>query len=175
MGAIPVATIFPPRIEAFVTRAEIPRWFSIHCKDLLILKDIFIMSSKMCKIKDSHRKSCEDLGLLAVSQLYTHMPVYHCHKLVLLGKYCFKFATSHKKCLQACPPRILMCFSQGSICESLVNKKSKLTKLFNICWKSLLLKSIKSTWFQPTFNNFVNYELSFTRLSGIDPYKNCID
>jgi hypothetical protein len=38
-----------------------------------------------------------------------------------------------EKCRQACPPGISMRFSQGSFPESLVNKKSKLTKLFNIC------------------------------------------
>ena len=40
-----------------------------------------------------------------------------------------------------------------------------MTKLFNICWKLLLLKSIKSTWFQQTFNNFgsphVLWQVSF--------------
>ena len=51
---------------------------------------------------------------------------------------------------------------------------SKLTKLFNICWKLLLLKSIKSTCFQQTFNNFVSFELLFTKLSGIHPYEKCI-
>ena len=50
-----------------------------------------------------------------------------------------------KTCRQACPPGYLMHFSQGWIPESLVNNNSKLTKLFNICWKLLLLKSIKST------------------------------
>ena len=39
--------------------------------------------------------------------------------------------------------------------------------LFNICWKLLLLKSIKSTCFQQTFNNFVSIELLFTKLSGM--------
>ena len=77
-----------------------------------------------------------------------------------------------KKCRQACPPGIFMRFS---ILEILVNKKSKLTKLFNICWKQLLLKSMKSTWFQQTFNNFVNFELFFTKLLGIDPYEKCIN
>ena len=76
----------------------------------------------------------------------THMPVYH---------------------------GILLRFTQGSIPESLVNKKSKLTKLFNICWKFLLLKSIKSICFHQTFNNFVSYELLFTKLSGIHPYEKC--
>ena len=37
-------------------------------------------------------------------------------------------------------------------------------------WKLLLLKSIKSTWFQQTFNNFVSFELLLTKLSGIHPY-----
>ena len=39
-----------------------------------------------------------------------------------------------KKCCQACPPVILIRFSQRLIPESLVKKKkSKLTKLFNVC------------------------------------------
>ena len=37
------------------------------------------------------------------------------------------------------------------------------------------LKSIKSTWFQQTFNNFVSFELLLTKLSGIDPYEKLID
>jgi hypothetical protein len=36
---------------------------------------------------------------------------------------------SHKKCRQACPPGKLMCFSQGSIPESLVNKKIIIDKV----------------------------------------------
>ena len=79
-----------------------------------------------------------------------------------------------KQCCQACPPGLLFRFSQGSIPESLVNKKSKLTKLYNICQKQLLLKSIKSTWFQQTFNNFVNLKLFFTKLLGIDPNEKCV-
>ena len=54
-----------------------------------------------------------------------------------INGHCFKFATSHKICRQACPSSISMRFSQGSISESLMKKKSKLTKLFNICWKWL--------------------------------------
>ena len=46
--------------------------------------------------------------------------------------------------------------------------------MYNICWKLLLLKSIKSTCFQQTFNNFVSFELFFTKLSGIHPYEKCI-
>ena len=63
-----------------------------------------------------------------------------------------------KTCRQTCPPGYLMHFSYGWIPESLVNNNSKLTKLFNSCWKLLLLKSIKSTWFQQTFNNFVSFQ-----------------
>ena len=52
--------------------------------------------------------------------------VYHAHKPILLHKcsHCFKFAASHKKYCQACPPSILMRFSQGLIPESLVQKKN---------------------------------------------------
>ena len=49
-----------------------------------------------------------------------------------------------------------------------------MTKLFNICWKLLLLKSIKSTCFHQTFNNFVSFELLFTKLSGTDSYEKFI-
>ena len=34
---------------------------------------------------------------------------------------------------------------------------------------------IVCTWFQQTLNNFVNFELFFTKLSGIDPYEKRID
>ena len=58
-----------------------------------------------------------------------------------------------------------MRFSWGSISESLLKRKSKLTKLFNVCWKQLLLKSRKSTWLQQMLNNFVNFD-TLTKQGG---------
>ena len=67
---------------------------------------------------------------------------------------------------------------QTIVCDSLEVFISKECLVFfpqfNICWKLLHLKSIKSTWFQQTFNNFVSFELLLTKLSGIHPYKKCI-
>ena len=78
----------------------------------------------------------------------------------------FKFATKHKKSRQAYPSSILLCFSQGSIPESLVKKESQLTKLFNICWK--WLKPYLFTHPNPT--NVISWITSWTISWQIIPY-----
>ena len=80
-----------------------------------------------------------------------------------------------KICRQACSTRISMRFSQGSISESLVKKESKLSKLFNVCWNHVLFILYRSSHFQQTLNNFVNFNFFFTKLSEIDPCEKCID
>ena len=85
----------------------------------------------------------------------------------------FKFATNHKELSQACPHSILMHFSQGSIPESLVKKKSKLTKLFNVCWNHVLFILFRRSNFQQMLNNFANFEF-FMKLSGVNPCENAL-
>ena len=79
-----------------------------------------------------------------------------------------------KKCRQACPSKIKMCFSQGSIPESLVNKKSKLTVIQHLL-KVTTPKEYKKYMVLTNVFIFVNFELFFTKLSGIDPYEKRID
>ena len=79
-----------------------------------------------------------------------------------------------KTCRQACPPGYLMHFSWGWIPESLVSNNSKLTKLLKVCWNHVLFILFRRSNFQQMLNNFVNFELLFTKLSGIHPYEKCI-
>ena len=60
------------------------------------------------------------------------MPVYHCHKPALLGKW---------------PSGILMRFSQGSIPESLVGKKIKIDKVIQHLLKVTPPKEYKKNMF----------------------------
>ena len=74
-----------------------------------------------------------------------------------------------KICRQACPPSILMRFSQGSIPESLVKNNLKLTKLLNVCLNHVLFIL---SHFQQTLNNFVSFEIVFLQnFSGSDACK----
>ena len=51
-------------------------------------------------------------------------------------------------------------------------RKSKLT---NVCWNHVLFILYRSSHFQQTLNNFVNFNFFFTKLSEIDPCEKCID
>ena len=44
MSAVPIATVVPPGVEALVTSAKIPRWFSILCKNINFKKISFTAS-----------------------------------------------------------------------------------------------------------------------------------
>ena len=79
-----------------------------------------------------------------------------------------------KTCRQACPPGYVLHFSLGWIPESLVNNNAKLTKLLKVCWKHVLFILFRRSNFQQMLINFVNFELLFTKLSGIHPYEKCI-
>ena len=68
-----------------------------------------------------------------------------------------------------------MGFSQGSIPESLVERKSKLTKLFNICGNHVLFIHCRGGHFQQMLINIVNFNFFFAKLSDIHPCQKCID
>ena len=106
----------------------------------------------------------------------TLMALSHCHKPVLWSKWplASSLLQAIKTCRQACPPGYLMHFSKGWIRESLVNNNSKLTKLLKVWWKHLLFILFRRSIFQQMLNNFVNFELLFTKLSGIHSYEKCI-
>ena len=91
----------------------------------------------------------------------TLIPVYNYHKPVLLG-LCFKFATSHKNISPSMPTWLVSALS-------LVKNNSKLTKLSNVCWNHVLFILFRSSYFQQMLNNFVNFDFSFTKLSGSYP------
>ena len=52
-----------------------------------------------------------------------------------------------------------------------MNNNSKLTKLLKVWWKHVLFILFRRSSFQQMLNNFVTFELLFTKLSGIHPYE----